>query len=234
MSEDAIQGFEKANFEDFGTFKDKFMKNLSFEWLIQGHLTQEDAIKITQKVESELDYNPIKKPQSVNILALPQAVNVFKMVSKSSQNPNSCITSYFQLGPQTFKQTAILKVMTKLLDEPFFNQLRTKEQLGYLVFTQMVTTERVLGAVMGIQSGQYSSDYLEWRINEFLKTIQSTGVFAKERVENVKQSLLDTYNSKIKNLQEEQAQSWSQIQNEIYDFNAKEIMKAEIKKVEAS
>jgi secreted Zn-dependent insulinase-like peptidase len=47
MSKDFVTGFQKANFEDFGKFKDKFMKNLSFEWLIQGHLTQDDAIKIT-------------------------------------------------------------------------------------------------------------------------------------------------------------------------------------------
>lgn len=47
MSEDAIQGFEEASFKDFGKFKDSFMKNLNFEWLIQGHLTEEDAVKIT-------------------------------------------------------------------------------------------------------------------------------------------------------------------------------------------
>jgi hypothetical protein len=33
---------------------------------------------------------------------------------------------------------------------------------------------------------------------------------------------------------EEQGQSWAQIQNEIYDFNSKETMIAEIKKVQAS
>lgn len=48
-------------------------------------------------------------------------------------NPNSCCFSYFQTSEKTYQRSALMRILFELLKEPCFNQLRTQEQLGYIV-----------------------------------------------------------------------------------------------------
>ena len=59
-------------------------------------------------------------------------------------NENSCFVSYYQYGraaaiddDSSQGKTALLnQLAVQFLSEPTFDQLRTKEQLGYVVFSQ--------------------------------------------------------------------------------------------------
>jgi len=57
----------------------------------------------------------------------------FNPRSEDAVSPNSAILCYFQLGEYSFAKSAICTILVKLLNEPFFDQLRNKEQLGYVV-----------------------------------------------------------------------------------------------------
>lgn len=57
------------------------------------------------------------------------------------------------------------------VDDPCFHQLRTVEQLGYVVFSRSCTYRDVLGAFILVQSPTKSSEYLTNSINNFLKTL---------------------------------------------------------------
>jgi len=74
------------------------------------------------------------------------------------------------------------------LKEPCFNQLRTKEQLGYIVFTQFFSVNKVLGGLIIVQSSKYGASYLEERINSFLHQVKGQGGFTAETVEAIKLS----------------------------------------------
>lgn len=76
--------------------------------------------------------------QAASVLAkLPNksVLNYVHMNPKSEDrvNPNSAIQSYFQLGELTVQNYAIMQCLMGLIKEPLFNQLRNKEQLGYIV-----------------------------------------------------------------------------------------------------
>jgi len=42
----AIASIESINFDTFNFMKRKWMRNLAFTWLIEGHLTPENALKM--------------------------------------------------------------------------------------------------------------------------------------------------------------------------------------------
>ena len=54
-------------------------------------------------------------------------------------NQNSCLVSYYQyglaLGPNADRISLLNYLAVQFLKEPTFDQLRTKEQLGYVVFS---------------------------------------------------------------------------------------------------
>lgn len=52
---------------------------------------------------------------------------------KLSPQPNSAVKCYFQSGEKTYEESAVMRVLMRLINEPSFNKLRTQEQLGYIV-----------------------------------------------------------------------------------------------------
>jgi len=48
---------------------------------------------------------------------------------------SSCTDTYFQCGLQSTQTNMELEFLSQVIHEPFFDVLRTKEQLGYIVFS---------------------------------------------------------------------------------------------------
>lgn len=60
------------------------------------------------------------------------------------------------------------------MHEPFYDQLRTKEQLGYSVSCSPRVTSGVLGFCCAAQSAAYGPAYLYSRIRAFMKSFRDT------------------------------------------------------------
>jgi len=69
-------------------------------------------------------------------LSLPEGANyVFSKKCLKGMEGNSAIFSYFQSGKVNIKEFLILEVLNAVLYQKAFTQLRTVEQLGYIVST---------------------------------------------------------------------------------------------------
>ena len=82
----------------------------------------------------------------------------------------------------------MLRVLFHLLKEPAFNQLRTQEQLGYIVSSSLSPINKILGGKFVIQSSKFGPEYLESRINNFLAGTLEKGGFSQDQVEAVAKS----------------------------------------------
>ena len=66
-----------------------------------------------------------------------------------------------------------LAFLHHLMREPAFNQLRTEEQLGYLVHTSVKTNgNNIKGLLFLIQSDSFDPIHLEERVESFLSTFR--------------------------------------------------------------
>ena len=86
-----------------------------------------------------------------------------------------CLQMYFQveqdLGKESIRLRAIMDLFEQMIYEPCFNQLRTKEQLGYRVDCGVRVTYQVLGFCFRVQSAKHSPPFLEHRINAFIASL---------------------------------------------------------------
>eukprot|EP00952_Eustigmatos_sp_NYUAD-ZCMA_P004412 19417-Eustigmatos_ZCMA.PRE.1 len=55
------------------------------------------------------------------------------------------------------------------MEEPLYDSLRTKEQLGYVVSCGVRMTHGVLGFCVRLQSERYEPQVLHTRVEEFLR-----------------------------------------------------------------
>lgn len=82
------------------------------------------------------------------------------------------IEYFLQVGEYgSIKQRATLSLFATIFQEPCFDQLRTKEQLGYMVFSGARRQNAVEGYRVIVQSERHPL-YLESRIEAFLANMK--------------------------------------------------------------
>lgn len=85
----------------------------------------------------------------------------------------NAIEIYFQCFQQTLENNALLELFCHFVDEPCFDQLRTKEQLGYIVSSGGRRSRGVQGYRIIVQSAR-DLDHVNQRIELFIDSIRVT------------------------------------------------------------
>jgi len=208
--------------EDISTFFPQLLRQLHIEVLAHGNLYKEDALKLTDLTESVL--KPRTLPQSQwrvrRNLILPEGSDfTFSRVLGDPANVNHCIEYTLHVGSAADQVLrAQLLLLAQMTDEPGFDQLRTKEQLGYIVFTGVRVAATTIGYRVIIQS-ERSPEYLEKRIDAFLAQFgKSLKDMSTDAFESHKSSLINKRLEKLKNLGQESTRFWTHISTEYLDF----------------
>ena len=107
------------------------------------------------------------------------------------------------------------------LDEPTFNQLRTIEQLGYVVVARRCEYRDIVGTQFLIQSPKESSEYIVNSLNNFLATMREKvkNELTEEEFKTQVEAVYIKAAEKDYNLQSEHGRYWSEIASHKYLFN---------------
>ena len=132
---------------------------------------------------------------------------------------NHAIDYYLHVGSNTdMKLRAMLSLFAQMTSEPAFDQLRTKEQLGYIVFSGFRPSATTMGYMVLVQS-ERTPDYLESRVNAFLlKFGIDLDEMSEQDFEGHRRSLINKRLEKVKNLESETGRLWGYIGSEYFDF----------------
>ncbi|KAI1358013.1 Metalloenzyme, LuxS/M16 peptidase-like protein, partial [Xylaria arbuscula] len=152
---------------------------------------------------------------------LPGSDFLYQKTLRDPANINHCVMYYLHIGK---KANRSIRVKTQLFDqmihEPAFHQLRTKEQLGYIVSSGLQDFATTHGLYFMIQS-EMTSEYLVSRIDAFLLAQAAALRDMPDTVfEKHKGSLINKQLEKLQNLDQETQRHWEEISNEYYDFEA--------------
>lgn len=141
------------------------------------------------------------------------------MEVQNKDEVNSGITYHVHIcAPENFKLRASLQLFSQIAHEPTFDQLRTKEQLGYIVGGSSTAKTGALGYRIYIQS-ERDPVYLETRIEAFLDgMVKTLHDMNEEEFEKHKMSLIAKKEEKPKNLGEETRRFWASISDKYYEF----------------
>jgi insulysin len=203
-------------------FQKQMLGQNFIEVYVHGNMYKEDALKATDMVESILKPRVLPKAQwpILRSLILPEGSNhVFKKTLKDPANVNHCVETWFYVGSREDRgvRTKTL-LLDQMLHEPAFDQLRTKEQLGYIAFSGPRAFSTTYGFRFLIQS-EMTPDFLDARVEAFLQRYAGTlDMMSDTEFEGHKRSLIVRRLEKLRNLDQESTRHWTQITNEYYDF----------------
>ena len=209
-----------------------FKKNMFLEtksvWLIMGNIKKETALEIVKSTNEifNLDVNKTitKSFYSKRAIELQQNVNYlyrFKHPNQSEQD--SSIISVYQLGNLEKEQRMYYKILNSFFSEKFYDSLRTKETLGYIVYSTTYNLFEVYHLVFIIQSKIKEPEYCNERIKNFFNEKEKEiKEISDEEFNTIVKSLLVEETRKDIDLNEQFERNWEEIAIERFKFNVKE------------
>jgi insulysin len=179
--EDKMDALERITLEDLLMYvKRRLFQQCSLEGLVHGNLSPVEAQQLADIILTKLQPTPDPHPLENRVIELaPQPLSspgsstsssyLYQFPEFNESNTNSCFQMLLQIGPMEYAENAVLVFFNHLVREPAFNQLRTEEQLGYIVHTSIKTSGNdIKGLLFLIQSDSFDPIHMEERVELFL------------------------------------------------------------------
>uniref|UniRef100_A0A8C3CB21 Insulin degrading enzyme n=1 Tax=Cairina moschata TaxID=8855 RepID=A0A8C3CB21_CAIMO len=215
-------------------FISQLLSRLHIEALLHGNITKQAALGIMQMVEDTLIEHAHTKPLLPSQLVRYREVQLpdrgwFVYQQRNEVHNNCGIEIYYQTDMQSTSENMFLELFCQIISEPCFNTLRTKEQLGYIVFSGPRRANGIQGLRFIIQS-EKPPHYLESRVEAFLKTMEKCiEDMSEEAFQKHIQALAIRRLDKPKKLSAECAKYWGEIISQQYNFDRDNIEVAYLK-----
>ncbi|EJD53131.1 hypothetical protein AURDEDRAFT_110880 [Auricularia subglabra TFB-10046 SS5] len=224
--DERLDELETITLEEVQRHAEELLSRIQIEGLVHGNISREDAIALMGRSESILAARPLSVSERISNRShiLPANANyIWKADVPNVEDVNSGLSYYVHVGDLLDEPLrAKLSLLAHIIHEPAFDQLRTKQQLGYIVRSVMLTRTGIMGLRIHVQS-ERSPAYLEQCVDSFLLgfkdhlTAMSDAEFEKQ-----KNGLIAKKVEKLKNLAEEAARLWAAIDSGYYDFLRRE------------
>ena len=219
---------EKITIEDLSTIKDKMFLETKSNWLIQGNLNKETALEIVQMV-NELFKIDIKKKitkpfYDFRIVELKKNINyIYHFTNQNNEETDSSLISVYQCGNLEGEEKQYFNILFTYLSEKFYDTLRTKETLGYIVYLSHCIKYNVRHLVGIIQSSGQTPEFCSTRVNNFFKEKEKEIKEITDEIFNSHlQSRLTYATKKDRDLKEQFDRNWIQIKYGTLKFNINE------------
>jgi len=109
-----------------------------------------------------------KKYASQFVLKLPPKTTEVTCVAKNPTETNSAVEVYLQVGKDNTKDRVMVDLLTDIMYEPMYAEIRTKDQFGYDVSCDSRWTNGVIGIHFCVVSAVKTVQEIQDRIERFL------------------------------------------------------------------
>lgn len=159
----ASQRLEKHHLEDF---RERFLDALYIDAMAVGNLTADQAREQANLIRGAL--TPRLTRDDIPPLSPLEASEEPTILHPHSTREESLVLRYLQGRDTSIDEQARLSVLAQWLDTPFYQQLRTEEQLGYIVNAGYSPLLEAPGIGLVVQSPDVDSGTIAERMDDFM------------------------------------------------------------------
>jgi len=227
-NEQYLETIKSINKSDLQNFIPVLLSQLFIEAFYIGNINHLEAINDINKLTNILGYKPLFSGQFLDRRCIKLRKGkeyIYRMNALNPQDINSAIENYYQIGiSNDLYLYNILDTFSAMTSNHGFNQLRTIEQLGYMVYVTYRIDNGVMGYRVLIQSNVKPPDYLDERIETWINSLEAFLTdMSSEEYENYISSLITVALEKDKSLKQESDRQKIEISHpHAYEFERKE------------
>ena len=219
---------EEINLDDLINFKKNMFIDTKSFWLIQGNFEKSTAIDIINNTNEIFKINinkKILKPfYAKRVVELNPEINyIYRYLNPNKEEKDSTIFGIYQFGNLKNEEIQYFNILYNFLSEKFYDTLRTKETLGYIVTLFKYKSFDILHLIGIIQSSIKEPEFCSERIRAFFKEKENDiKNITEENFNSIVNSLYVEETRKDIDLKEQFDRNWSEIALRRNKFNIKE------------
>ncbi|GMF36189.1 unnamed protein product [Phytophthora lilii] len=227
--DDIVTAIRRCSFHDVIAHSKRLFRQVYCDILLYGNLNRSEATDLGAVIVDQ-----VRAPRALSMLSskkywtgrqvkLSCGVHyIYKGVHPNPDNTNCAVNCIYQIGVENYMDRAKLALFSQIVDEPLFDQLRTKEQLGYTVYSTPSRGNGVQSFKVVVQSSVAPPEFIEQRINSFwIDFRNSIAAMDNDQLQKHIQSVVKGYIEKPKNQEEEVQALLVEIANHQYEFGRK-------------
>ena len=167
-----LEASRELSAEDLRDYRDALLAELRLEAMAVGNLDAEQAEHLGRRVAEAL--GPSLDASAIPDLTPLRADTELPSLTPHTSREESVLLRYLQGPDRSLKSQAQLAVLGRLLDTPFYQRLRTEEQLGYVVHAGYSPMLDAPGLALLVQSPDTASADIDARIDAFLDDFEGS------------------------------------------------------------
>mmetsp|Transcript_25023 Transcript_25023/g.38696 ORF Transcript_25023/g.38696 Transcript_25023/m.38696 type:complete len:904 (-) Transcript_25023:2329-5040(-) len=234
-----LTALENITVQSFNKIMSENLDLVCSEALLHGNCDKADATRtetiITTAINKSGTGGFAKKKwpyQQVIKVPLKEHNHVLVAPSNDPNEPNTAVEVYFQISLDDRRTRVIIDLLSHIMYEPLFDQLRTKEQFGYQVSCGPRWTFGIIGLSFKVVTASKSPTEVSDRIERFLTE------FRKELVEMKREPFVEQLVGLAKNklamnnsLEDECNDFWEQIVEHTFEWESSRNEAVELRNV---
>ncbi|CCQ09812.1 Protease III precursor [Pseudoalteromonas luteoviolacea B = ATCC 29581] len=196
---------KRTSYHDFVSFRESFFNAVHLTAFLHGNWQIKHAEELTSRLKHFFCESEILKCLSrpLNVL------NADERIKASHPMGDAGFVRYYQANSLNVKEKVSFMCLNQLINQDYFESLRTQQQLGYLVGSGYAPFNTRAGVVFYIQSPNFSADELVQAHNKFILEFREKLQHMDNHVwEEHKQSLRAIVAEKDKNLRLRSQRFW--------------------------
>ena len=223
---------ESVTLEELKLFATEILKSTQVVALSHGNVSQQQALAMGDYVATELiDAEYIPTVERLRIINVPNTGPHLMRIPVAHED--SAVAVLVQATDQLIETRARFGLLLQMIRSPFFSELRTNQQLGYVVFATNLRMMDVAGLGFVVQSPNVLPSEMANRIEEFLDNFHLyVQNLANREFEEHKQSLVQALLEKETRLVQRTETYWNAIDIKDFEFNFYDRLAQVVSKVE--
>lgn len=135
-NDERLSALGELTLDDFNNFTKELFARTAIEAVFYGNLDEKQTQEMVLSLDKALNSRawPLNKIAEQEILQLPSTGPIYSYVKKVQQ-PGQLAFLVIQNGCFSYENEAALIVLNDAIRTPFFDELRTKQQTGYIVLS---------------------------------------------------------------------------------------------------
>ncbi|HTF97808.1 MAG TPA: insulinase family protein [Cellvibrio sp.] len=216
---------------DLIAYHDAVKKNALLRLFAVGNYTEAQVKHLAEAAAGILPGARLPADRVVNTYVVPASGKTTEFKDEVELADSAVLQSWFG-SKKSDDEQAQLAVMNSLFGNAFFMQLRTHEQLGYVVTSFEFPVDDIPGFVMLVQSSNTDLPGIKARMDKFRKDYLVTlKAIDEQEVEQAKQALIANVLQKPTDFYAEASRYTKEFWHGKYQFDARDRYLAALKKV---
>ncbi len=217
-----IAALEPLSAGDLRAFIPRLLAGVGVTALSHGDVYRGEALALARIVDASLldgsEPAPVADGQVVRLSAGDRYLRDLEV-----EHDDSAIVAYFQGPDKNMATRGRFALLSQVLSSPFYNDLRTEQQLGYIVFSTLSTLLEVPGLSFVVQSPTSDPGTLETRTQAFIERFAATlAGLSEAQFERQREAVLTRILETDKTLVDRSARYWREIDRRHFRFDTRE------------